>query len=150
MLLSFRFLTDVAGVNSFEAAVSAEISQGDAQDLYFQLIDAGLDRGEQGYMPAGRRYMPASPATMTVTFTNTNTGPTTGGDFQLSPRINPGSLDTFTRAATQPFAQDSSIWKVSILASDPLNGTVQMKPVLTEPTRTLTVAQMPGLCLRVR
>jgi hypothetical protein len=150
MLLSFRFLNGVANVNVFDVASSIEIAQGDTQDLYVQLIDASLDRIDQGFNPSGRRYMPATGATMNVTFTNTDTGPSITGDFALSPRINPSVQNKFTRAAVQPFPGDSSIWKVSLLASDPLNGTVQMKVVLTEPSRTLTAAQLPGTCLRVR
>jgi hypothetical protein len=93
--------------------------------------------------------MPVAGATMTVTFTNTDTGPTTSASDALSPRINPSQASQLVRAATQPFAQDSSIWKVSILSSDPLLGTVNLKVTLVEPSRTLVVAQRAGLVLRV-
>jgi hypothetical protein len=152
MLLSYRFLTDVASVNSFEVVSAAEINAGDTQDLYIQLIDASVDRAEQGYSPAGRRYMPSASASMVVTFTNRDTGPSIAGDFDASPRLNPTVPREIVRSAVQPFPGDASIWKIPLLASDPLRGTVQMKLVLTEisPARTLTVTPAPGLMLRVR
>ena len=152
MLLSYRFLVDVANVNSFEVVSAAEINAGDAQDLYIQLVDASVDRAEQGYNPAGRRYMPAAGATVSVTFTNLDTGPSVQGDFQASPRINPTTPSKVVRTALQPFSNDGSIWKIPLLASDPLKGTVQMQVALTEvtPARTLTVRPSPGLMLRVR
>lgn len=150
MLLSYRFLNDVAGVNNFEVAAAIEINAGDAQDLYIQLIDAALDRTEQGYIPSGRRYMPSVGASLVVTFTNIDTGPTVANGFETATRINPSVPAKVIRTAAQPFAQDGSIWSIPVLASDPLNGTVQIKLVLVEPSRTLTVNPQPGMFLRVR
>lgn len=153
MVLSFRFLTDVASVNSFEATTTLEINQGDQQDVYFQLIDRSIDRTEQGFNPAGRRYMPAAGATLVATLTNLDTGPSisqSNAFDSIAPRINPTLPSNVVRTCQQPFAQDSSMWKIPILSTDPLKGTVNIKLVLTEPGRTLTVAQQPGLCLRVR
>jgi hypothetical protein len=131
MLLSIRFLNDVSNVNSFEYASNVEFHAGDPQAISFQLIDASLDRPEQGFVPAGRRYMPPAASTLAVTFQNLD------------------DAKRFTRAATQPFPLDPSIWQVPVLASDPLVGTVRLKMVLTEPDRTLNATLGPGLFLRV-
>src|SRR4051812_12653488 len=115
MLLSARFLNDVSSVNSFEMATAAEIYAGDAQTVYMQLIDASLDRSDQSFNPAGRRYMPPAGSTLQVTFLNVD------------------DAKTVVRTASQPFAQDPSIWSIPILSTDPLAGTAAMNLVLTEP-----------------
>ena len=149
MVLSFRFLNDVNSVNSFESAASASISAGDTQDLYIMLVDSSLDRTDQGFNPAGRRYMPPATTSLTCTFTNAGTGPSTPqSGFDLGYRLNPTVPVNFVRTATQPFAGDASIWMIPLLASDPLNGTINMKLIMTEPTRVLTAAMRPGLVLR--
>lgn len=114
MLLSARFLNDVANVNSFEHADVAEFTEGDASSIYFQLIDSSLDKSIDGYIPAGRRYVPAAGATLQVTVE---------------------SLDDskeIVRFATQPFAQDGSIWKLDFLTSDKIRGTANLRLKLTE------------------
>jgi hypothetical protein len=132
MQLSARFLNDVSGVNSFEIANQVEFFAGDNQTIYFQLVDASLDRPEQGFSPAGRRYMPASGSTLQVTFMSVD------------------DAKKVVRMATQPFATDPSIWSVALLPSDPMKGTVSLKFVLTEPSRTLNASFVPGLLLRVQ
>jgi hypothetical protein len=131
MLLSARFLIDVAGVNSFEHSVQLEFFAGDAQTIHFQLVDGSLDRAEQGFSPAGRRYMPVAGATLQVTFLNID------------------DASKITRFATQPFAEDPSIWSVPLLSSDPLKGTVGLQFTLAEPSRTLTAKFLSGIVLRV-
>jgi hypothetical protein len=114
MLLSARFLNDVANVNSFEYADVAEFTEGDPASVYFQLIDSSLDKAVEGFVPAGRRYVPASGATLQVTIE---------------------SLDDskeIVRSATQPFANDGSIWKVDLLATDKIRGTANLRLKLTE------------------
>ncbi len=37
-----------------------------------------------------------------------------------------------TRSCTQPFAQDPSIWKLQVLATDYVKGTLDLKLTLTE------------------
>jgi len=132
MLLSARFLLDVANVNSYEHAAQLEFNAGDAQVIHLQLIDAALDRAEQGFSPAGRRYMPPAGSTLQLTMLNID------------------DAKKVTRFATQPYAQDPSIWAVSILATDPLKGSVSLKLVLAEPGRTLNASLVPGVLLRVR
>lgn len=114
MLLSARMLKDVASVNSFESDTQLSWTEGDVVTIYFQLIDLSLDRSDQGFMPAGRRYVPAAGATLSVVFENIDTA------------------KTLTRVATQPFANDGSVWSISILAADTIRGTPQMRMTLTE------------------
>lgn len=131
MYLSLRFLNDVQGVNSFNYAPGVEFFGGDNQTVFFQLIDASLDKSEQGFFPSGRRYVPAASSTLLVSLGNIN------------------DAKKMDRSATQPFAQDPSIWSFPILATDPLKGTVSIKLVLTEPTKKLNSSHMAGIFLRV-
>lgn len=115
MLLSARMLTDVGGVNSFEIIDKAQFTQGDETTVYFQLIDASLDTAAKGFNPSGRRYMPAVGATLSVVLDNID------------------DAKKITRTATQPFAQDGSIWAVSIFSTDNIApGTISLKLTLTE------------------
>lgn len=113
MLLDVRFLTDCTGVNAWSyASDPPSWYEGDTQVVYFQLVDqhAGCTDGPG----QGRRYMPAAGATLTVLF---------------------DSLDgarAVTKVATQPFAQDPSIWKVDIATNDTIRGTVDLIVTLTE------------------
>lgn len=132
MLLSVRFLTDVANVNSFEYTPQLEMAAGDGQTMYFQLIDASVDRSEQGFSPAGRRYMPPAGSSLAVTFVNIN------------------DAKQFARVAVNPFPGDSSIFSVPVLSTDPVSGTINLNMILTEPNRKLNVKFMPGVMLRVR
>jgi len=107
-------LKDVQNVNSFEADTELNWTEGDTLDIYFQLVDLSLDRPDQGFMPSGRRYVPASGATLSCVLENLD------------------DAKKLTRTATQPFAQDGSIWKLSILATDKVRGTPQLRITLTE------------------
>jgi hypothetical protein len=97
-----------------------------------QLTDASVDRSEHGFSPAGRRYIPPAGSTLAVTFANID------------------DSKQFVRAGTIPFAQDASIWSVPLLATDPLTGTVNLKMVLNEPSRKLSVSFAPGVMLRMK
>lgn len=114
MLLGARFLNDVANVNSFEFADIAEFTEGDAASVYFQLIDASLDKASQNFKPSGRRYVPASGSTLQVIVESID------------------DSKTITRYATQPFSQDGSIWKLDFLSSDTIKGTANLRLKLTE------------------
>lgn len=106
MFLSARMLNSVVNVNSFDYADSVEFSQGDTIDCYFQLIDASKDKPIQNWKPAGRRFMPASGATLSVRVDNI--------DDNVA----------IQRSAVQAFpTSDPSIWKVSIVGSDVIRGT---------------------------
>jgi hypothetical protein len=133
MILNCRFLIDVAGVNTFQHTVQAEMYAGDSQNLYIQLTDAALDRIEQGFNPSGRRYCPPATSTLSVTFKNLD------------------DAKVVTRFAVQAYPTlDASIWYISLLATDPLAGTVTMAATLTEPSRTLHFVNPKGILLRVR
>jgi len=64
MLLSARPLENVIGVNDYEVVSTISFVEGDVVSLFFQLIDLVKDRPEQGFIPAGRRYMPVIGATL--------------------------------------------------------------------------------------
>lgn len=115
MLLSARFLQDVQNVNSFRYVIQPSLMEGDAATIYFQLIDASLDRAMEGFSPAGRRYMPVTAATLSCVLVNID------------------QTIQITRAATQPYTQDKSIWTLPILATDGIKGTVTLQLALTEP-----------------
>lgn len=133
MLLSCRFLNDVQNVNSFETAPQVEFSAGDSQTLYLQLIDASLDRSDQGFFPPGRRYVPPVGSTLQVTFVNVD------------------DARKLVRGAVQPFVLDGSIWSVTILPTDPIAGTVNLNFLLTEAGgRVLNARLTPGVVVRVR
>lgn len=114
MLLSARFLNDVANVNSFEYAQVGQFTEGEATSIYFQLIDASLDGALKGFAPAGRRYIPATGATLSVVVNSIDDG------------------KKITRVATNPFPDDRSIWKLDFLATDTISGTASLQLTLTE------------------
>ena len=116
MKLSCRLLDGVGGVNIFEYAPgSLEFSQGDSPTVYIQLVDASKDRPEQGFNPAGRRFVPASGATLQVVMDS----------LDLAKRV--------VRSATQPFPGDGSIWSFPVMSTDPIAaGTVDLVLLLVE------------------
>jgi hypothetical protein len=116
MLLSARVLEDVSTVNNFKVAADVEWTEGDPVTFYIQLIDASVDTAKCGYNPPGRRYMPAAGATLEVVFENID------------------DSKEVTKTATNPFATDTSIWAISILSSNTIRGTPQMRLTLTEST----------------
>lgn len=114
MILGARLLTSVVSVNFFDFTTQVEAAGGDAFDVYFQFIDKEQHTSSEGYSPSGNRYMPTPGASVVTTVLNLD------------------GARQFSRVATQPFAQDPSIWKVSFLSTDPLDGTGSFKVVLTE------------------
>lgn len=117
MLLTLRPLNDVGSVNSFSYAQAFEFTEGDGPALYFQLIDASLDTANKGFMPSGRRYVPATGATLQCIVTNIN------------------NANVVTRFASQPFTQDPSIWLLQLQPTDYVRGTADIKLTLTEGTK---------------
>jgi hypothetical protein len=114
MLLSARMLTAVSSVNRFEIVDAVEWTEGDTLSVYFQLIDASLDRPAQGFNPPGRRFMPAASATLTVSINSID------------------STKTYTKTATQPYSLDPSIWKIDIASTDAIVGSRDIILTLTE------------------
>jgi hypothetical protein len=128
MLLSARLLSGVTDVNTFEVVTTLEMTQGDQQDVYFQLIDASVQKFAS---PKGRRYIPPSGASLRVTVQSLD------------------SNQTLVGSATQPFSGDLSIWKFrwplppyqnADYDPDSVVGTFALKLVLTEPGTTLPAA----------
>jgi hypothetical protein len=109
MLLSARILKDVQGVNSFEPASVWEFVEGDSPTLYLQLVDASLDRAG-----GGRRFVPATGATLSIQIQSLD------------------AAKVITRAATNPFGGDTSIWALAIMSTDALRGTANVRLTLTE------------------
>jgi hypothetical protein len=114
MLLSARILLDVASVNNYRVAPQVEWTEQDPVTFYIQLVDASADTSTMGFNPPGRRYIPASGATLSVTLENIN------------------DAKQVTKTATNPYASDTSIWAISILSTDLIRGTPQMRITLTE------------------
>jgi hypothetical protein len=115
MILSCTFLSDVGGVNAYREAPTFLMSEGDQVDVYIQLRDISVNPAAQGFKPVGRRYMPATGATLSVSLSN--------------------SFDdarVVSKVCTQPYASDPSIWKFTILSTDPIKGTRNVQLTLTE------------------
>jgi hypothetical protein len=125
--LSIRVLTCVVSVNDYGVATEMVSTAGDPIDLWFQLVDDSKNLSSHGFSPPGLRYCPLANSTLQVTFLNLN------------------NRNQFTRFASQPLAQDPSIFKVSILATDPVSGTVSCKFVLTEPSGAGTITKTCSL-----
>ena len=114
MILSCRILEDVADVNHFRYASEVRFTEGDGADIFFQLIDSSQDRNDQGFNPSGRRYAPAAGATLQIVVDTLN------------------DAKKVTRYATQPFANEPSIWKLTLLPTDAIRGTASLRLLLTE------------------
>lgn len=114
MLLSCRMFNGVTDVNDFTNVTQYEYVAGTPQTIYIQLIDASKDKAIQGFNPAGKRYTPASGATLQVVVDCID------------------DAKKIIRTATQPFSGDLSIWSFSILATDKLRGTATLRLKLTE------------------
>lgn len=127
MKLGYCFLDNVKDVNSYETASELELVRGNAGKLYFQLVDANAPLSDD--CDVYLRYLPDAGATVTAVFDH----------LADSKKIE--------RTATQPFANDPSIWVVDILATDQI-ALNSLEVTLTEGT---TVTKAVRLCeLRVR
>jgi hypothetical protein len=114
MLLSARILQNVTGVNDWEVADEVRFTEGDSLYVFLMLTDLNKDKDIQRIRPSGRRYVPATGATLQVTVQSID------------------SAKTLVRIAVQPFANDPSIWKFQIMSTDSLRGTYSIKLALTE------------------
>jgi hypothetical protein len=118
LILSARILKDCAGVNSFEYGDSVKFTKGDSVDVFFVLINSDLDTATEGFIPPGRRYVPAVSATLTCTIENID------------------DAKTLTRVAVQPYVGDASVWKISFLSTDTVEGTANLRLTLIEGAKT--------------
>ncbi len=117
MRLNAKILKNVASVNSWAYANQASVQEGQANDIYFQIVDYDQIPGSDKSVAlpdSPLRYMP------------TGTVVTLSASF---PSID--SAQEFSVIGTQPFPQDKSIWKVTLLATQvPKSGNFKIK--LTE------------------
>ena len=114
MRLNAKMLKNVANVNSWAYANEATIQEGQANEIYFQLVDFDQIPGTSTstVLPdSPLRYMPQ------------------GTVIELSasfPSID--SAQEFSVVGTQPFPQDPSIWKVTLLSTQvPKSGNFKIK-----------------------
>lgn len=111
MLLSGQILDNVAGVNDFEVVPEARFTEADPVFIYIRLCDLNKDKNSR---PAGRRYIPATGATLQITIKSVDTA------------------KTLVKTATNPYSGDTSIWRIQLTAADALKGTYSMQLALTE------------------
>lgn len=117
MLLSGRVLDNVSGVNSFSYTDCVKFTEGDVITIYFQLVDLNKDTASEGFIHPGRRYCPASGATLSVSL------------------VSYDDDKTITRSASKAYStSDTSIWYISLLATDQISGSFDIKLTLTEST----------------
>ena len=110
--LMFKILEDVKDSNNFYEVDQYELIPGNPDTLYFRFISSKSQDSEDQI--SDLRYIPASGSTVTVTFDHID------------------SNKKIVRAASLAFsADDRSIWKVSILATDTI-ALNSMNVVLTE------------------
>lgn len=114
MLLSCRILENVCGVNDFGYTTQAEYTEGSPTTIYIQLVDKAKDQSSKGFVPSGRRFVPAAGATLRVTVDSID------DDKKV------------TRTATQPYSLDGSIWSFSMLSTDTIRGTADIRLELTQ------------------
>lgn len=113
MRLNAKIIKNVSNVNHWEYADSAYVQEGQVNEFYFQLVD--LDKIHSAEKSKALpdfplRYMPqGTVVTVSVTFPD------------LDPTVQ------FSAAATQPFADDKSIWKVTLASNQlPNSGAAQI------------------------
>jgi len=96
VFLTARLMKNVVDVNHFQYTTQWNLREGNPATIYFQLAD-----GEQlNAQSEPLRYMPESGATVSATFSSVVSG------------------NVVNKIAVQPFSQDTSIWKITINATD--------------------------------
>jgi hypothetical protein len=123
MALAIELLVNVSNVNSFQSATEISFSEGEAIDVYFRLVDSS--RKESSYDTSFLRYIPQGTTTNTL-------------------KVDVQNLDDakkISRYCTQPYATDTSIWKLALTAVDALIGTVSLKLTLTETSGSTVVVK---------
>lgn len=114
MLLSARILGNVANVNLFSYIDTMRFTEGDFPTVYVQLMDMSQDTSAAGFSPAGKRYIPIVGATLEITISSID------------------NAKKIIRFASQPYAQDPSIWALSLFSTDSLKGSADLMLKLTE------------------
>lgn len=91
MNFAVKLLDNVCNVNDFGQVDSIELIRGNPYRLYFQVVQPNKD---------GLRYVPSTPFSGLVKFQHTD------------------NAKKISRAAVNPFPEDTSIWYVDLLATD--------------------------------
>lgn len=91
MNLAVRLLNNVCNVNDFEQVSSITLTRGNPDKIYFRVVQPS--NGDL-------RYIPTTPTTGLVKFLHND------------------NSKKISRAASQPFAGDTSIWSVDVLSTD--------------------------------
>lgn len=114
MRLNAKMLKNVSNVNSWQYTGQASIQEGQTNEIYVQLVDLdkipGTDKSVA--LPENPlRYIPqGSVITVSASFPSIDTA------------------QEFTVIGTQPFADDKSIWKFSLLTTQlPKSGNFKIK-----------------------
>ena len=134
MRLNARILKNVANVNNWEYGDTVYVQEGQSNDFYIQLVDLDMTpvEGDSGSLPEHpMRYLPQGTAiSLEVTFP------------ALRAESDDDGAEQFDVAATQPFTDDSSIWKVS-LASDqtPKSGNINVSLTVDSNTYRFLITQ---------
>jgi len=120
MRLSAKMLKNVANVNNFEFADSAHVQEGQINDIYLQLVDLDMtpiDGDSESLPEHPMRHLPQGAAIgLEITFP------------ALRNESDDPAPEQFTVAATQPFADDKSIWKVTLASTQtPKSGNIKAK-----------------------
>lgn len=123
MRINAKMLKNVSGVNHWEYATEAYLQEGQINEFYFQLVDLNkIHPAEKSKAQPDfplRYISQATVVSATVTF----------------PALDSG--DQFDIVATQPFADDKSIWKVTVPSAQvPSSGNIIV--TLTEDGATKT------------
>lgn len=123
MRLTAKILKNVSSVNHWDYANQAYIFEGQINEMYFQIVDLDktplIDKSV-AFPEFPLRYMPTGAAvSLSVTFPALRNDPTDAGAEEI------------VVAASQPFPQDPSIWKLTLSSSQtPKTGNIQI--TLTE------------------
>ena len=114
MRLNVKILKNVADVNNWQHTGQASVQEGQANEIYIQLVDFDKIPGSDKSVALPEnplRYMPQGAViAVSATFPSIDTA------------------QEFTVAGTRPFADDKSVWKFSLSSSQlPKSGNFKIK-----------------------
>lgn len=111
MHLSCKFLENCINVNNYMIKSSVTVYDGQMNDIYIQLCDLNQNI----------RYIPQGTTSLTAKF------------FAIN------SVNNITVSATQPFADDKSIWKISLGNQLPRAGALTLILIENSIPRTFNI-----------
>lgn len=124
MNLSARMIENYVDANNYDVTPqlvmnSIGVTPDVTYDVYVQLVDLSKDKAIDGYSPAGRRYIPPTGSNLQVVVRNINNAVQCG----------PLSMVQTT---------DPSIWRVTLLGSYQIRGSVSLQFALSTGTKITT------------